>query len=253
MLDLLLLLIVFLFAFIYEVIDSSLGQGYGTLGTPTFILLGLSSKVIVPSILISQSIGGLIGSWRQHVFKNVDFSHKKTDDIKKVYFIVVCGITGVLISSFIGVKVSKDILTTYIGVMVLAIGILILSGIVLKFSWKKLAVIGFISAFNKGMSGGGYGPIVAGGQTVIGVGGKKSVGITNLAEAPICITGFAIWASMGELPPIELMASMCVGSGIASMFGAWITYKLPHKHLKTIMGVVVTILGILCLAKMLNP
>jgi len=32
-----------------------------------------------------------------------------------------------------------------------------------SFSWKRLIAIGLISSFNKGISGGGYGPLVTGG------------------------------------------------------------------------------------------
>jgi len=33
-----------------------------------------------------------------------------------------------------------------------------------RFSWKKITVLGLIASFNKGISGGGYGPVVTGGQ-----------------------------------------------------------------------------------------
>lgn len=250
---LLLPLIVLLFALLFEICDSSLGQGYGTLGSPAFVLMGFAAKLVVPSILISQAVGGLVGAYFHNRYGNVDFSNRKTKDIRKVYFIVACGIIGVIIASFVGVKISKDIMVTYIGIVVLAMGILMLSGIILKFTWKKLAVIGSISAFNKGLSGGGYGPVVAGGQTIIGIGSKASVGITDFAEAPICISGFSVWCLLSGLPPLDLMVPMCIGAGVAPILGAWITKKLPVTRLKQIMGVTIVILGVLCLLKVLNP
>lgn len=247
--------VIFFLALIYEIIDSALGQGYGTLGSPTFILLGFSAKFVVPSILISQACGGLVGAYFHHKRKNADFSNGKTADIKRVYFIVVSGIIGVIIASVIGFKISKEIMTTYIGLIVLIMGILILSGVELKFTWKKLAAIGCLSAFNKGLSGGGYGPVVAGGQTIIGIDGKNSVAITDFAEAPICITGFIVWMLLaGKLPPLELMAPMMAGASVAPLIGTWITTKLhSRKKLKTVMGMTIVILGILCLMRVLNP
>lgn len=253
MFDIATLLLVVSFAFIYEVCDAALGQGYGTLGSPTFILLGFDSKIVVPTILISQAVGGLAGAYFHNKFRNADFSNHRTADIKKVYVIVASGITGVIIASFVGFKVSKEIMTTYIGLVVLAIGIFILSGVTLKFSWRKLVTIGAISAFNKGLSGGGYGPVVAGGQALIGTGTKNSIGITDLAEAPICIAGFIIWVLLQGLPPVDFMLAMTIGAGLAPPLGAWITYKIPTKKLKMVMGAVITILGVLCLAKVLSP
>ena len=253
MYDIAILFLVIFFAFIYEVCDAALGQGYGTLGSPTFILLGFSSKVVVPCILISQAIGGLMGAYFHNKFKNVDFSNHKTPDMKKVYVIVASGIIGVIIASFVGFKISKEMMTTYIGLVVLVMGILILSGVVLKFTWRKFLAIGAISAFNKGLSGGGYGPVVAGGQTLIGIGTKNSIGITDFAEAPICIAGFIVWVFLQGLPPVDFMLAMMVGAGLAPPLGAWITYKIPTKKLKILMGGVIIVLGILCLTEILNP
>lgn len=246
-------LLMFFFAFIYEICDSALGQGYGTLGSPTYILLGISSKIVVPAILISQAAGGLVSAVFHHKYKNADFGHRKTPDMKKVYVIILSGIVGVLGASFIGFKLPKDVMTGYIGVIVLVMGLLITLGVTLKFSWKKFVGIGAISAFNKGLSGGGYGPVVAGGQTIIGVGTKNSIGITDFAEAPICIAGFIMWTILSGLPPLDMVLPMCIGAALAPPIGAWITYKIPTDRLKKVMGVVIIILGILCLLKVLNP
>lgn len=248
------LALVFILAFIFEIIDSSLGQGYGTLGSPVFILLGFDPKIVVPSILISQATGGLIGSWRQNYHKNADFTNHSTADMKKVYVITLAGILGVIFAAWVGFKLPKDIMTTYIGLVVLVMGILIVSGKRLNFSWKKLGVIGAISAFNKGLSGGGYGPVVAGGQVIVGVDGKPAVGITNFAEAPICIAGFATWVLMQKVfPPFAVVIPMIAGAALAPLIGAWITYKLPENKFLKILGAVIIILGILTLLKVLNP
>ena len=240
-------------AFVYETCDSALGQGYGTLGSPTFILLRFDPKMVVPSILMSQAIGGLSAAFFHNRYKNVDFGNHRTSDMKKVYFIVVCGIVGVLVASLIGFRISKEIMTTYIGIIVLAMGILILSGITLRFTWKKLSVIGAISAFNKGLSGGGYGPVVTGGQTIIGIGSKAAIGVTDFAESPICISGFLAWSLLQGLPQLDLLFAMCAGAGVAPLLGAWITYKIPTRKLKLTLGAVIVILGILCLLKVLSP
>jgi len=244
---------IFLLALLFETIDAALGQGYGTLGAPSFILMGFDPKAVVPAILISQAIGGLIGAVFHHKYNNVDFSHWRTNDLKRVIFISLFGIAGVTVSSLLGIKLPKSIMSLYIGVMVLVIGLMVVSGIRFNFSWKKLAVIGTISAFNKGLSGGGYGPLVAGGQVVIGVDGKAAVGITDLAEAPICLAGFAVWTMMGGSPLLELTLPMCIGAGIAPLFGAWLTYKIPTKHLRLVLGGVLLLLGALCLLKVINP
>lgn len=160
---------------------------------------------------------------------------------------------GVIAASFLGLKLPRHILSIYIGIMVLAIGLLVLSGLTWAFTWKKLVAIGMISAFNKGLSGGGYGPLVAGGQILIGVNGKAAVGITDFAEAPICITGFLIWMLFGGPLHMNLLVPMCLGAAIAPLIGAWITYKIPTQKFRYCLGALLVVLGIFCLLRVLNP
>jgi uncharacterized membrane protein YfcA len=245
--------LVFAFAFGYELIDSSLGQGYGTLGTPTFLLLGMDPKAVVPAILLSQAMGGVTGAYFHNLYKNVDFNGWRTADARKVYFIVACGIIGVVVASAIGIKLPKQYMSYYIGIMVLVMGALLLAGITFRFTWGKMGVIGTVSAFNKGLSGGGYGPVVAGGQTIIGVGGKAAVGVTDMAEAPICLAGFVVWKFLGGTPVWDVTLPMCLGAALAPAIGAYITYRTPPKEFKVALGVVLVMLGVLCLLRLLSP
>ena len=47
-------------AFLCEYVDSTLGMGYGTTLTPIFLLMGFSPMQIVPSILLSELISGIL-------------------------------------------------------------------------------------------------------------------------------------------------------------------------------------------------
>ena len=58
---------------IMEFIDSSLGMMYGTVLSPLLILMGYDVKSVVPSILISQAMGGFVASYRHHKLKNANF------------------------------------------------------------------------------------------------------------------------------------------------------------------------------------
>lgn len=244
---------ILILAFILETLDSSLGQGYGTLGSPILILLGFEPQIIVPAILLSQACGGFSAAFFHHHFHNANFKDLKGDDFKKVYLIVSCGLIGVCVASFIGFSIPKYVLSLYIGILVLAIGLLILANITIFFSWPKFILLGLISAFNKGISGGGYGPLVAGGQILIGVPSKSAVAITDMAEVPICLAGFVIWSFKEQTLPMSLVIPLCLGATLAPMLGAWLTYRLTLPNFRRILGSVLVLLGILCIAKLLNP
>ncbi len=146
------LVLIGIMAFVYELLDSSTGQGYGTLGSPTLILFGFASKLVVPAQLISQVVGDYSSSYSHNKWKNADFSHWKNPDVKRAFVITAAGIAGVVIAAWLGATlIPKDVMTTYIGIIVTAMGLLMISGVTLKFTYKKLITLGAVSAFNKGM------------------------------------------------------------------------------------------------------
>jgi len=256
MLGIITILLIAVMAFVYELLDSATGQGYGTLGSPSLLLMGFASTLVVPAELFSQVIGDFSSAFFHNKWKNANFSHWKSPDVRRALIITAAGVIGVVIAAWLGASIiPKSVMTTYIGIVVTAVGLLMLSGISLKFTYKKLIALGAVSAFNKGMSGGGYGPVVAGGQVVIGEGAKNSIGITDLAEGPICIAGFVTWSLIRGISAaeIELMVPLSIGALLAPVLGTWITYKVPTAKLRRIMGVIIVILGVLTLAKILSP
>ena len=250
--ELIAFLVLIALMFIFATINSSLGQGYGTLGTPILLLLGYGPKIVVPLILVSQAIAGITGTLCHNKLGNADFGGIKKPDTKKVCVIVLAGIMGVIVGASFGVKISKDLLMTFIGVSVTTMGIIILSGKVVTFTWRRLSIIGAISATLKGIGGGSYGPVVAGGQSIIGVEPKRAVAITNFAEIMICAAGFVVWAMLSPMPPTDMMLAMCVGAGTAPVLGAYITHRVPPKYFRKILGAVILVLGIFCLFKILG-
>lgn len=240
------LVVIFVVAFLYEIIDSSIGQGYGTLGTPTFILIGLDAFYIIPCILLSQAIGGFIGGLTHHNYGNLDLKNNLMD-ITNTKILILVGVIGVVFGVFIMSRVPSLILDTYIGIIVVIIGVLLITGIKFVYTKKKMLLLSIFASFNKGFSGGGYGGLATGGQIVIGNSVNHSVGVTTIAEAPICLTGFIIWCLLYRgLPPLWMLIPMCLGAGLAPLIGAKITAfgeeKVGRKFTISI-AIVIIILG----------
>ncbi|HPD56826.1 MAG TPA: sulfite exporter TauE/SafE family protein [Smithellaceae bacterium] len=235
----------FIFAMIMEFIDSALGMMYGTVLSPLLILMGYDVKTVVPSILISQSIGGFIASWRHHRLQNANFQ-SGTTDFKISTTIIWFGVFACLVGVFISVSISPKILNTYIAVLVIVIGIMILLNKSLIMTAKKIYFLGFLSAFNKALSGGGFGPLVAGGQLVFKDRSEKgAIGSTDFAEAPICLLSFFIWVLLRGLPPWELMIPLCVGALVGGFFGPMALSKIKSKKaLKMGLGALVLVEGL---------
>ncbi|MBM3284749.1 MAG: sulfite exporter TauE/SafE family protein, partial [Candidatus Aminicenantes bacterium] len=72
-------LVVIALAYVCEYIDSSLGMGYGTTLTPLLMIAGFKPLQIVPSILLSEFITGLLAGFFHHRHKNVNFKKGTLD------------------------------------------------------------------------------------------------------------------------------------------------------------------------------
>lgn len=253
--DLSIILLIIVLALICEFIDSSLGMLYGTIMSPILILMGFSPLLVVPSILLTQAIGGLIASIFHNKLKNADFSIKNviienilkkeaTQDLKIVSLITVLGVTAAIFSGLIAINIPKEYLKTYIGIIVAIMGTLIISGKIFNFSWKKIMAIGILSAFNKAISGGGFGPVVTAGQIISGRKEKNAIGTTTLAEAPICIAGFLTYFLTKGIPNWNLIFILGGGAIIGAIIGPFFTSKFKEeKKLKIVLGCLALALG----------
>lgn len=239
-------------AFAAELIDSSLGMGYGTILSPVLIILGFPPLVVVPSILLSQAFGGFSASVFHHRLENVKLTRRSRDG-RIVLLITILGVVAVVGAAILAAGLSKQALKTYIGILVLVMGIVLLSRIRFRFSWKKMIGVGILSSFNKGMSGGGFGPVVTAGQIIAGHGHKTAIGVTTAAEAPICISGFIAYCFLKGPDAILrdwiVFVPLTVGSLLSTPLGAMITRKFPEDKVRPTLGILVTVLGIWTLAR----
>ncbi|MCF7833294.1 MAG: sulfite exporter TauE/SafE family protein [Candidatus Marinimicrobia bacterium] len=250
------IVLILLLAFVCELIDSSLGMLYGTILSPVLIIVGYDPLIVVPSILLSQAASSLLASFRHKQFKNIELYEKKgekkklSQDSKVIILIGLSGIVTTIIAAFIAVSIPKQALKIYIGALVLVMGVILLIKTKYKFSWNKIFVVGVISAFNKAISGGGFGPVVTTGQIISGRPVKKSIASTLFAEFPICIAGFITYLILNGLSDWNLVIYTSIGALLAAYVGPYITSRIKsEKKLILALGIIVTLLGIWTILK----
>ncbi|MBL7063692.1 MAG: sulfite exporter TauE/SafE family protein [Anaerolineae bacterium] len=241
-----------LLALFCEYIDSTLGMGYGTTLTPILLLSGYETTQIVPPVLLSEFLTGILAGVLHHEFGNVNFK-PGSRPFKIVLVLTGCSIIGTLAAVFLAVNVPGWMVKVYIGVLVLVMGLGILLTInkTFPFSWKKLIGLGLVAAFNKGLSGGGYGPLVTGGQIMAGVDGKGAIGITSLAEGLVCIVGVLAYMLTGNgAVDWGLAPSLVLGAVLSVPLAAFTVKKMPVRKLRWAIGITITILGLFTLVKL---
>ncbi len=237
-------------ALVMEFIDSFLGMMYGTVLSPLLILAGYDAKTVVPAILISQAAGGFVASWRHHKLGNADFS-KGTIDRQISVTVIWLGVVASIVGVFLSVAISAKALNTYIAVLVILIALMIFTGKTFTITSSKIFALGFVSAFNKALSGGGFGPLVAGGQLVLnGREEKGAIGSTDFAEAPICLISFILWLLLKGVPDLWLTVPLCVGAGFGGFFGPEALSRITSRNrLKLVLGIMVFLEGFWVLYK----
>jgi len=237
-------------AFLCETVDSALGMGYGTTLTPILLLLGYPPLLIVPTILFSEFISGLLAGLFHHSCGNISL-RRKSRDWRVIGVLGATGAIGAVVAVFVAVNISKVVLKGYIGAMVLAMGLLVLllRRKTFAFSWRRIFGLGLLSAFNKGMSGGGYGPLVVSGQILSGNTATSSIGVTSMAESIICAVGFSLYLGLNRgfawFPENWTFALPIVaGAAVAAPVAAWTTKVVSRRvDLRLIVGVLTSVLG----------
>lgn len=242
--DMELLLLLFVIAFFCEFIDTSIGGGYGTILTPLAISLGIDPLVIIPAILFSEICTGFLGGFFHYRFRNVDFKIVALDGI--------IGLIGVMIGAVIGISIPPVLLKTYIGLIVLACGILLVLSFknwyLVKgaFKLRNDIPLTLLCSFNKGLSGGGYGPISTAGLIIIKSDVKKAVGSTILSEGIVCVIGFLVFVALGKasiyLNPLTL--TITTAACLATLPAAYITKKVDTSRIKLAIATFIVLLGI---------
>lgn len=244
---------VLVLSFVMEAVDSSVGMMYGTILSPLLIGFGFDPKDIVPALVLSQAVGGIVASFQHHKFKNADFSWK-SKDLKVAAIIFFLGVLAVIGGVFLGVKINKFALSLYIAILMTVMGIIVLFGFRFKFKWNRILLIGIVSSFNKALSGGGFGPIVTSGQVITGRSSKRSVGATTMSEVEICLASFIAWALIkNRLPDMALLVSLCAGAAFGGVLGPYLLSKIPqNKWFVRSLGIFAIACGVFALIEILT-
>ncbi len=260
--------VVALIAFSFQYMSVSLGLGYGTVLTPVLLVIGFGPLQVVPAVLLSQFAGGLVGAVNRRRVGNMNPDVGRDDrlikerlralgylprspDPRAMVILAICGAVGALAGAFCATNISKLALETYIGVMVLAIGLLILvrrqkEG---TLSWRRLIGMGLLGAFNKGISGGGYIPLVAGGQISNGREVRSSVGSMTIPVTIACAVGFLGYVLIkGDIHWL-LVAAACIGSVVAAPLAAMMIKRIDARRLRFAVGTATSLLGALTIAR----
>ncbi len=247
----LVILAIFLAALGCEFMDSSLGMGYGTTLTPLLMLAGYAPLEIVPAVLFSELLTGLFAVAMHQRDGNVDFLNNAQARKTALLLVSLSSIGGIL-AVWVAINLSRFWLSLFITLIILAMGVIILLTRTRKIPYRKSGImaVGAIAAFNKSLSGGGYGPLVTAGQVVSGLPAKHAVAITSLAESFTCLIGLLAYLAAGKSIAWELALPLSFGALLSVPLATLTVQRSSEARLRGAVGLVTVLLGLAALSRL---
>lgn len=229
---------------IAQLIDGTLGMGFGLTSSTLLLTLGTSAAVASAAVHFAE-IGTTLASGASHwQVKNID----KGVLLKLAIPGGIGALLGATFLSFIDLSTSKIFIST----LLLLLGFLLLYRNIFQFEAgqnsveiknpRYLTYLGFTGGFIDASGGGGWGPIVT--PTLMSttqMETRKIIGTVSAAEFIVAVS-----ASVGFLLNINRLdidwnavAGLAIGGVIMAPIAARIAVKVPRKQLGIAVGLMI--------------
>ncbi len=227
-------------------------MGYGTTLTPLLLLAGFEPLQVVPCILLSEFAAGLSAAFMHHRDGNVDFWRDRKARSAAVSLSLL-SVIGAIAAVFFAISIPVVWLKATIAIVICFSGVAVLATRRRKrpCRLRNLVVVGMVAAFNKGMSGGGYGPLVTSGQMVSGLSPRKAVAITSLCESLTCAVGLIAYLVLRGSIEWALALPLTMGAMLSIPMATMTVKKVPEKALQGTVGIATCLLGVLSLVRLI--
>ena len=220
--------------FIAQMVDGSLGMGYGTISTTFLLAIGINPAIVSSRVHSARVFSSGVSGYSHHRFGNIN---------KKLFrTLVIPGIIGAIAGATLAyfgqkysswVRVPLSIYTLYLGSYILrkAFAKAKVQNKVKKAGWLA-SIGGFLDAF----AGGGWGTLVT--STLISK--RRSpryvIGSVCLAEFFVVLASSITFFIFLKNIPLADVAGLIAGGLIAAPIAATLVGKLPLKTMFICVG-----------------
>ena len=249
---------VVLIAMFFEFMDASAGMGFGTALTPLLLVLGFDPKQIVPAVMIQQGVAGLVGAFLHREFENVEWKFKPMSETIKLWLIIaIVGCIAVAFSItaiYAYLKVAKVWIKLYVAVLLLMMGVISLYQGRKERPYKPNRMFAFaaLAGFNKGVGGGGYGPVVTVGGLIAGVPVKSMLAVTAICEGTVSTFAILVWLALlsgGVVIDYILLPSLMLATIFSAVAAPYMIRVFPEKLWKIVVPAYCVVVAVLCFWK----
>ena len=242
--DFLIFLLIGVFA---QLVDGTLGMGYGATSTTFLLSFGVNPATSSMGVHVAEMFTTGASAISHYRFKNINK--------KLVLNLVIPGVAGSIAGAYLLADViDGDMIKPYIaGYMIILAILIIIKGLrrnIQKKKTKRLGVLAIFGGFMDSIGGGGWGPIVT--STLMGKGRdpRYTIGSVNTAEFAIAFASGITFILFDGISGWPVIVGLIIGGVIAAPFGAYFVNKIPRKPMTVLVGVVLIFLSLRTLVKL---
>ncbi|MEJ9212805.1 sulfite exporter TauE/SafE family protein [Bacillus smithii] len=225
-----------------QLVDGSLGMGYGLTSTSLLLLYGIAPAAASASVHLAEVVTTAASGISHIRFGNID---------KEIVLkLIIPGSIGAFLGATVLSNLPGDVLKPYISIFLLLLGVYIIFRFIFRYSQnekaegkkvsKKLFVpLGFIAGFFDATGGGGWGPIAT--PTLLSkkdLEPRKVIGSVDTSEFAVSLAssiGFLLSLGANEINWIWTLALM-IGGLIAAPIAAFLIKIIPSHLLGVLVG-----------------
>jgi uncharacterized protein len=239
-----------LVGFLAQIIDGSLGMGFGIISNSVLLVQGVPPALASASVNAAKIPTTATAAVSHFINKNLRW------DI--LIAIVIFGCIGGLLGAVLLTSLKGAALAALVNAYLLLVGALIIYRAVKDIAPRQLPrffpkVVGFVGGLVEGI-GGSWGPIVTTGLLGGGVESRYAIGSTNIAEFFISIAVFMTfvfaflighWEGGSDWHTVFTpVAGLVIGGLPAALAGGWLSRMAPRRQLSIAVGMLAIAIGL---------
>lgn len=245
------LLLIALGGALAQLVDGSLGMGFGATSTTLLMTLAAMAPASASAVVHVAELGTTLASGISHwKFKNVDW--------KVVLSLGIPGAVGAFVGATLLSNLSLKAAAPITALILTLIGV----NLVVRFargrrtgssteapaSRKTLGFLGIFGGFVDAVGGGGWGPVTS--STLMSIGKtepRRIVGTVNTAEFLVTLAAalgfvFGMWQELTE--HLVAVLGLLAGGVIAAPFAAWLVSRINPTLLGGFVGTMLVVSNI---------
>lgn len=239
--------IMLLTGFIAQMVDGSLGMGYGTISTTFLLANGISPAIVSSRVHAARVFSSGVSGYSHHRFGNINKTLFKA--------LVVPGIIGAVAGASLAffaqkysiyVRIPLSLYTLYLGYFIIRKAFLKANR---ESKIKQAGILASAGGFMDAFAGGGWGSLVTSTLIAKRRSPRYVIGSVCLAEFFVVLASSITFFIFLKSLPLADVAGLIIGGLIAAPIAARLVGKLPLKAMFIAVGALVVITSILTLWK----